>query len=104
MTAPTSRTPFTETAAPPQRKALNPIVKFALELGPLALFFIVFSRLGIFAATAILMVGVMVTLAVSYAVLKRIPIMPLVTAVRVPFVMTGLATGLAGVRSCTARF
>ena len=81
MTAPTSRTPFTETAAPPQRKALNPIVKFALELGPLALFFIVFSRLGIFAATAILMASVMVTLAVSYAVLKRIPIMPLVTAV-----------------------
>ena len=81
MTAPTSRTPLTETAAPPQRKALNPIVKFALELGPLALFFVVYSRLGIFAATAILMASVMVTLAVSYAVLKRIPIMPLVTAV-----------------------
>ncbi len=81
MTAPTSRTPVTETAAPPRRKALNPIVKFILELGPLALFFIVYGRLGIFAATGVLMASVLVTLGVSYAMLRRIPIMPLVTAV-----------------------
>jgi intracellular septation protein len=80
MMAPTRETPATEAAAPPQRKALNPIVKFALELGPLALFFIVYGRLGIFAATGVLMAGVVVTLAVSYAMLRRIPIMPLVTA------------------------
>jgi intracellular septation protein len=72
---------MTETAAPPQRKALNPIVKFVLELGPLALFFAAYSRLGIFAATGVLMACVVVTLAVSYAMLKRIPVMPLVTAV-----------------------
>jgi intracellular septation protein len=81
MTAPTSRTPTTETIAAPPRKALNPILKFALELGPLALFFIVYSRVGIFAATGILMASVLVTLGVSYAMLRRIPIMPLVTAV-----------------------
>jgi intracellular septation protein len=80
MTAPTE-TSVTETVAKPPRKALNPYVKFALELGPLALFFIVYGRLGIFAATAVLMVGVLVTLVVSYAMLRRIPIMPLVTAV-----------------------
>ena len=79
MTAPTE-TSATETVAPP-RKALNPVLKFALELGPLALFFIVYGRLGIFAATGILMASVLVTLAVSYAMLRRIPIMPLVTAV-----------------------
>src|SRR5271155_4222563 len=73
-------TPMTETAAPPRRKALNPMLKFALELGPLVLFFAVYSRLGIFAATGVLMAGVMVTLAVSYAMLKRFPVMPLVTA------------------------
>src|SRR5260370_36401814 len=56
-----------ESAAQPQRKALNPFVKFALELGPLALFFAVYSRLGIFAATGVLMAGVTVTLGVSYA-------------------------------------
>jgi intracellular septation protein len=71
----------TESAAPPQRKALNPIVKLVLELGPLALFFAAYSRLGIFAATGVLMASVSVTLAISYAMLKRIPVMPLVTAV-----------------------
>lgn len=71
---------MTETAATPGRKALNPTVKFVLELGPLALFFAVYSRLGIFAATGVLMASVLVTLAVSYAMLKRFPVMPLVTA------------------------
>jgi intracellular septation protein len=71
----------TQSAPPVPRKALNPWLKFALELGPLALFFIAYGRLGIFAATGVLMVGVLTTLAVSYALLRRIPIMPLVTAV-----------------------
>jgi intracellular septation protein len=70
----------TETSAPARRKALNPMVKLVLELGPLALFFAVYSKLGIFAATGVLMAGVVVTLGVSYAMLRRIPIMPLVTA------------------------
>jgi intracellular septation protein len=70
----------TETAAV-RKKTLNPIVKLLLELGPLALFFAVYSRLGIFAATGVLMAGVVVTLGVSYAMLKRFPVMPLVTAV-----------------------
>jgi intracellular septation protein len=70
----------TETSPPARRKALNPIVKLVLELGPLALFFAVYSKLGIFAATGVLMAGVVVTLGVSYAMLRRIPIMPLVTA------------------------
>jgi intracellular septation protein len=75
-------TDVTETsAAPPPRKALNPTVKFVLELGPLALFFAAYSKLGIFAATGVLMACVVVTLGVSYAMLRRIPIMPLVTAV-----------------------
>ena len=70
-----------EPSAEPRRKALNPAVKLLLELGPLALFFAVYSRLGIFAATGVLMAGVVVTLGVSYALLRRIPVMPLVTAV-----------------------
>lgn len=68
-------------AAPAPRKTLNPTLKFVLELGPLALFFLVYGRLGIFAATGVLMASVVVTLAVSYAMLRRFPIMPLVTAV-----------------------
>ena len=86
MTAPDmersmSETQGTPTLAPAPRKTLNPMLKFALELGPLALFFIAYGRLGIFAATGVLMASVLVTLGVSYAMLRRIPIMPLVTAV-----------------------
>ena len=95
MTAPTSETPVTQTVAP-RRKALNPVVKFALELGPLALFFIVYGRLGIFPATGVLMASVLVTLGVSYAMLKRIPIMPLVTAVIVPSLTRPAASSRAG--------
>jgi intracellular septation protein len=85
MTAPdmersVSETHVTETVASPRRKVLNPMLKFALELGPLALFFIVYLRVGIFAATGILMASVLVALGVSYAMLRRFPIMPLITA------------------------
>ena len=76
-----TRTNVTETAAPVPRKALNPIVKLLLELGPLALFFASYSRFDIYVATGVLMASVFVTLAVSYAVLRRFPVMPLVTAV-----------------------
>src|SRR5579863_3091979 len=72
--------PFETVVEPPKRK-LNPWLKFALELGPLLLFFVVYGRLGIFAATATMMVAVAVTLAISYAMLRRLPILPLVTAV-----------------------
>ena len=74
-------TDATGTTAPARRKALNPIVKLLLELGPLARFFAAFSRFDIYVATGVLMASVLVTLAVSYVVLRRIPIMPLVTAV-----------------------
>jgi intracellular septation protein len=70
-----------DVSTPAARKALNPIVKLLLELGPLALFFASYSRFDIYVATGVLMACVFVTLAVSYAMLRRIPIMPLVTAV-----------------------
>jgi intracellular septation protein len=67
--------------APEKRRTINPVLKFALELGPLALFFAAYSKLGLFGATGVMMVSVIVTLSVSYALLRRIPIMPLVTAI-----------------------
>jgi len=67
--------------AAPRRRTINPVLKLVLELGPLALFFAAYSKFGIFAATGVLMAAVLVTLSVSYALLRRIPIMPLVTAV-----------------------
>ncbi|HLH48851.1 MAG TPA: septation protein A [Roseiarcus sp.] len=67
--------------APPARRKINPTLKFALELGPLAAFFIAYSRTNIYVATGVLMAVVVASLVVSYAMLRRVPIMPLVTAV-----------------------
>ncbi len=65
------------------RRSLGPGLKLALELGPLALFFIANQKFGIFAATGALMVGVLATLGVSWSVTKRLPVMPVVTAILV---------------------
>jgi intracellular septation protein len=64
-----------------ERPQLNPLLKLALDLGPLVLFFAANARYGIFTATAVFMVAVLVALAISYAMTRRLPIMPVVTAV-----------------------
>ncbi len=61
--------------------ALNPGLKLALELGPLALFFIVYKFWDYMPATIVMIVSVAVTLAISYRILGRVPTMPLVTAI-----------------------
>jgi len=63
------------------RAPLNPMIKLALDLGPLVLFFVANSRYGIFAATAVFMVAVLAALVVSYVMTRRLPIMPVVTAI-----------------------
>jgi intracellular septation protein len=65
----------------PDQKQLNPLLKLALDVGPLLLFFAANARFGIFAATAAFMVAVLIALAVSYALTRHIAIMPVVTAV-----------------------
>ncbi len=60
---------------------LNPLLKLALDLGPLALFFFANSHYDIFVATGSFMVAVLAALAVSYALTRHLPIMPVVTAV-----------------------
>jgi intracellular septation protein len=62
------------------RREPNPLLKIALELGPLALFFFANARWGIFAATAAFMVAVLVSLALSYGLMRRLPVMALVSA------------------------
>jgi intracellular septation protein len=77
-------------------KKLNPWLKVGLEIGPLALFFIANARgeaiaerwpaiaaLGgaIFFATAVFIVATLAALAVSYALTRRLPLMPFVTAI-----------------------
>ncbi len=60
---------------------LHPLVKLALDIGPLVLFFAANARFGIFAGTAVFMAAVFAALAVSYAMTKHLPIMPVVSAV-----------------------
>jgi intracellular septation protein len=64
-----------------EKPQLNPMLKLALDLGPLLLFFAANSRYGIFTATATFMVAVLAALVVSYAMTRRLPIMPVLTAV-----------------------
>ena len=75
------------------RSPSNPLVKLALDFAPLALFFIANGRFGIFAATAIFMAATLVALAISYVLMRRLPIMALVSAV-VVFVFGGLTLAL----------
>ena len=72
------------------RSRLHPLLKLALELGPLVLFFFANAygeRFGfagdnrIFAATGLFIAATLVALAVHYALVRRLPIMPLVSAV-----------------------
>jgi intracellular septation protein len=60
---------------------LNPLLKLALDLGPLVLFFFANSHYGIFVATATFMIAVLAALAVSYVLIRQLPIMPVVTAI-----------------------
>ena len=61
--------------------SISPALKLALELGPLVLFFVANARWGIFWGTAIFMAGVAVSLAVSYALTRRLPLMAIVSGV-----------------------
>jgi intracellular septation protein len=54
------------------------LLKLALELGPLAVFFLANNRYGIFDATLAFMIATIISLVASQILLKRIPIMPLV--------------------------
>ena len=69
------------------------VTKLALELGPLVVFFIANARADIFAATAWFMGAMAVSLLLSWLLLKKIAVMPLVTGV-VVLVFGGLTLWL----------
>lgn len=88
------------------------LVKLLLDLGPLVVFFFVFSTAGdgrydallpqilsgrvnaLFPATAVFMLATIVALAATWIVFRKVSVMPLVTAVLV-FVLGGLTLYLA---------
>jgi intracellular septation protein len=84
------------------KPAIHPLLKLALDIGPLVLFFFANSRtalflpivapllpadiaagerVGIFVATAVFMCAIVIALLVSYALTRQLPIMPVVSAV-----------------------
>jgi intracellular septation protein len=92
----------------PGHRSVNPLLKFALELGPLAVFFLANARgewlaarlpalavLGgpLFTATALFVVATVISLVVSLALTRRLPIVPLVSGA-VVLVFGGLALWL----------
>src|SRR5690606_35330249 len=70
-----------KTTADAPKKQLNPWLKFALERGPLVIFFFTNARTGLFYGTGAFMVATAISLIVSWFLIRRIPVMPLVTGV-----------------------
>jgi intracellular septation protein len=85
-----------------RKPQLNPFLKVALDIGPLLMFFVANARpalflplvspllpagvasggrVGIFVATAVFMITIVAALAISYALTRHLPMMPLITAV-----------------------
>jgi intracellular septation protein len=69
------------------------LIKIALELGPLVVFFVMNARADIFVATAWFMGAMVLSLVLSWLLLRRVAVMPLVTA-GVVLVMGGLTLWL----------
>ena len=61
----------------------SPLVKLALDLGPLIIFFAAFRFFDIYTATAVFMVAVLSALALGYMRERKLSPMPLFTAVLV---------------------
>jgi len=63
---------------------MNPqLRRFFLDLGPLFIFFAAYRYLGIYAATGVFMVAVLVALALDYVFERKLSPVPLMTAVLV---------------------
>src|SRR5690606_580663 len=90
----TDKTVFERDPSDPNRQEINPLLKLALELGPLLVFFFANSRgkwiaervpalasLGgpLFVATALFMVATAIALLASWFLTRTIPIMPLLS-------------------------
>src|SRR5690554_202266 len=75
------------------KAAMRPWLKLLIEAGPLVVFFVAYSASDLMTATAVFMVAIAAALAVSVAIERRVPIMPLVSAV-VVMVFGGLTLWL----------
>ncbi|MHC1547426.1 septation protein A [Phyllobacterium sp. K27] len=87
---------FERDPSDPAHKQVNPLLKLALEMGPLMIFFFAnakgewllekfpsLSNIGepIFVATALFMAATFIALGVSWALTRTLPIMPLISGI-----------------------
>ncbi len=61
------------------QKKINPLLKLFLEMGPLVLFFICYSKFGLHTAIMAFIPATLAALAVYWILLKKLPMMPLVS-------------------------
>jgi len=73
---------------------MHPLLKLALDLGPLLIFFAANALFGIFTATAIFMAAMLIVIAVGIIVERKLSPMPLMTGALV-LVFGGLTLWLA---------
>jgi intracellular septation protein len=59
----------------------HPLFKLATELGPLVVFFAANARFDLFVATGAFMLAIVISIAVSYAVVRHVPLMAIVSGV-----------------------
>lgn len=64
-------------------RTVPPTLKMLIEFGPAAAFFLAYLAAGLFAATAAIMVASVISIAVTWVMFRRVPTMPLVSAVMV---------------------
>lgn len=62
---------------------MSPLLKMALDLGPLLIFFAANTVSGIFTATAVFMVAITASIAITFAIERKISPMPALTCVLV---------------------
>ncbi|GLK67127.1 septation protein A [Hansschlegelia plantiphila] len=74
-------------------RAVHPALKLSLELGPLLVFFVANAKTNLFFATGAFMAATIVALVVSWILMRRLPVMPLVSGA-VVLVFGGLTLAL----------
>lgn len=60
---------------------MKQLIKLAIEIGPLILFFVTNAKAGIYTATGVFMVAIVIALTLSYILDRKLAIMPMVTGV-----------------------
>jgi intracellular septation protein len=64
-----------------QYQSMNPILRLGIEMGPLVIFFVMNASHGIFAATGVFMVAIVLSLVIAYVAARHIPTLPVVSGV-----------------------